>query len=74
MGKLRYPVKWPVLLNFKRKEVNAMVKPTKWTFSRKRDGYPLEKLELTFLQFEITASDALSWFQGDVDKYGLDDM
>ena len=51
-----------------------MAKPTKWTFSRKRDGYPLEKLELTFLDFELTASEALWWFQCDVDQYGLDDM
>jgi hypothetical protein len=51
-----------------------MDKPTKWTFSRKRDGHPLEKLELTFEKFELTASEALGWFQADVDQYGLDDM
>ncbi len=51
-----------------------MIKPTMWRFSRKRVGYPLDKLEVGLFDLKLTSSEALQWFQEEVDKYGLDDF
>ena len=52
-----------------------MTKPTLWQFSRKRDGQPLEKLWIRFPENwgELKASEALEFFQFEVERLGLDE-
>jgi hypothetical protein len=52
-----------------------MTKPTKWQFSRKRDGQPIEKLSIEFPERwgEPKPSEVLDLFQAEVERLGLDE-
>jgi hypothetical protein len=49
------------------------MKPTVYRFSRKQSGHPLENFEISDPGVELTPSEALSWFQSQVDELNLDE-